>query len=248
MSKKIYLDIDMDYFVSPIEKTSIDNLRPYAAGQCSVLPIKPVFDRLSDLNLKWDIKKVHGFTNHMKSYTYWWMHKQMGCSVIHIDAHSDLYRNSQVDLRQLPNGKLACYNYLWYGLRDGYIDEVFWVIPDELESLLSESRAGEIINKALIEKCDLEEGVLNIIFKCVDISGVQKSIRLCVCTLDRLPPFDEAKYCRSIERVTIATSPEFIPEQADELIYDLLGGFGLDKELCDNVYRQHKKMLENKGG
>ena len=245
MKKKIYLDIDMDYFVLPIERSSVDNLRPYAAEECSVSPVKPVFDKLAESRLTWDTAKVHGFTNHMKSYTYWWMQKKIGCSIIHIDAHSDLYRNSKADLRMLSNGEIRCYNYLWYGLRDGYVDEVFWVIPEDLQELLMESRAGEIINQALIEETYMEGGALNIIFRCIDINGVLKSIRLCVCTLDKLPAFHESKYNREIERVTIATSPEFIPEKADELIYDLLGGFGLDKDKCDNLYKQHKAMIKN---
>lgn len=238
----IYLDIDMDYFVEPIELVSVDNVRVYWDKPCTLLPVGPLFQQLEESGLRWDRGNVHYFTNHKKSYTYWWMSKNKNNTVIHIDAHSDLYRNSNKDLRLLPNGELRCYNYLWYAIRDGYVDEIYWVLPTSLKHLMNEESAGLIVNKALIRECSRDEYGLHINFDCIDISGTEKSIRLHVCELAMLPKFN-----RTCDKVTIATSPEFIPERADCLIGELFKGFGADESAIGNINRQHKALLDIPG-
>lgn len=238
MRKGYYLDIDMDYFVQPIQRSAVDNIRIFKADACETLPVSPVADRLARSGLSWDKKDVHCFTNHKKSYTYWWMDKQEGYTVIHIDAHSDLYRNGEKDLRLLPNSELGCYNYLWYAIRDGYIDEIYWVVPEAIEDIIDSGRAGEIINASLITGIREDEAGLHINFCCIDIRGLEKEIQLHVCLAENLPSFDA-----KCKRVTIATSPEFIPERADELVFELLECFGAGDDLKHNIYKQHKDML-----
>jgi hypothetical protein len=238
MKRTYYLDIDMDYFVLPIQKAAVDNIRIFKAEDCITLPVAPLREGLEKAGLSWDKGSLHCFTNHKKSYTYWWMDKHKDCTVIHIDAHSDLYRNSRKDLRLLSNSELGCYNYLWYAIRDGYVNEIYWVLPDALKHIINCGSAGEIINKDLIAESREDEAGLHISFRCIDINGVDKAIMLHVCTIEQLPYFG-AK-CR---RVTIATSPEFIPEKADKLVYELLESFGADDALKQNIYRQHKDML-----
>ena len=238
MKRGYYLDIDMDYFVQPIQKAAVDNIRIFKDYACTTEPATPVIDRLAEAGLRWDKKNVHCFTNHKKSYTYWWMDKQKGYTVIHLDAHSDLYRNSEKDLRLLPNSEIGCYNYLWYAIRDGYTDEIYWVVPHSLKHMTSSSCAGEIINESLITGVREDEIGLHIYFRCIDLEGMEKEIVLHVCLVEDLPVI--AAECK---RVTIATSPEFIPSGADELVFELLECFGADDSLRQNVYRQHKDML-----
>lgn len=238
MTKGIYLDIDMDYFVQPIQRASVDNLRLFHEADCTLLPAAPVIDRLKACGLSWDTKNIHCFTNHKKSYTYWWISKKQGNTVIHIDAHSDLYRNSGHDLRLLCNSQLGCYNYLWYAIRDGYTDEIYWVLPASLQHLISLEEAGRIVHPSIIEEtCQDDEG-LHIKMECIDITGTVRQILLHVCEISQLPYFG-----RSCEKVTIATSPEFIPAKADEMVFDLLDGFGVERTISLNVHKQHLDML-----
>lgn len=238
MTGGIYLDIDMDYFVQPIQKASVDNLRLFHEEDCALLPTAPVIDKLKASGLSWDIRNVHCFTNHKKSYTYWWISKKQGNTVIHIDAHSDLYRNGSRDLRLLPNSELGCYNYLWYAIRDGYADEIYWVLPESLHHLIKLEEAGRIVHPSIIGEACLDDGGLHIKMACIDIAGTVRQILLHVCEIRQLPYFG-----RSCEKVTIATSPEFIPAKADDLVFELLDGFGVDRSVSLNVHKQHLDML-----
>lgn len=238
MKKGYYLDIDMDYFVEPVQKAAVDNIRVFKDEECTTLSVAPVVEGLLKSGLSWDKKDIHCFTNHKKSYTYWWMDKQEGYTVIHLDAHSDLYRNAERDLRLLPNSGIGCYNYLWYALRDGYIDEIYWVIPETMKHIISDGCADDIINKSMITNSWADETGLHISFCYIDIRGMEKEGMLHVCTVENLPHFDAR--CK---KVTIATSPEFIPEKADELVFELFECFGADDTMKHNIYSQHKDML-----
>lgn len=242
MGNLIYLDIDLDYFVMPVEKASVDNIRVFYDRDCVTFPVKPVADKLSEAGLTWDKNNVHCFTNHKKSYTYWWIAKKTGCTVIHIDAHSDLYRNRQRDLRLLSNGDIGCYNYLWYAVRDGYVDEIYWVVPESQSFLISEEGAGRIIDKSLIKSSTLDDSGLHIYFSCIDIKGKEKEIPLHVMKIEMLPNMDA-----ECSIVTIATSPEFIPEKADSLVPELLDCFGADESVKANILNQHKDLLKKPG-
>lgn len=239
MEKRIYLDIDMDFFIEPIEKESVDNIRLFHDRECRVFSVDTVVDKLKARGLNWQNSKVSCFTNHKISYTHWWISKKQDNLLIHIDAHSDLYRNSNKDLRLLHNGDIACYNYIWYGIRDGYIDEVYWVIPDSLKDLLDVEKADRIINSGLIASKAVDENGLHILMQCIVITGEVKEIPLHICTIDQLPEFK-----RVCDNVTIATSPEFVPAAGDELVFELLEGFGASKAAAQNIYNQHKDMLK----
>ncbi|OGO78568.1 MAG: hypothetical protein A2Y23_13350 [Clostridiales bacterium GWB2_37_7] len=238
MEKCIYLDIDMDFFVAPIEKESVDNIRLYHDGECNTFPIAPMVDKLYNKGIRWDRNKISVFTNHKTSYTHWWIKKKQNNILVHIDAHSDLYRNSNKDLRLLHNGEIGCYNYIWYGIRDCYIGEVYWVIPDSMIGLLDVEKAGSIINSSLIVEITLDVHGLHILMECIVITGEVRQIPIHVCTLDQLPYFEE-----NCDKVTIATSPEFVPSACDEVVFELIECFGATKELAQNIYNQHKTML-----
>ncbi|MDF2592310.1 MAG: hypothetical protein K0S75_1776 [Clostridia bacterium] len=239
MEKRIYLDIDMDYFVEPIEKESVDNIRLFHDKECEILSVNTVVEKLREQGLNWKNSKISCFTNHKTSYTHWWISKKQDNLLIHIDAHSDLYRNSNKDLRLLHNGDIACYNYIWYGIRDGYIGEVYWVIPDSLKDLLDVQKAENIINKELIAVKFVDEKGMHLQIQCINITGEIKQIPIHICTIDQLPGLEGV-----CDHVTIATSPEFVPAAADDLVFELIEGFGATKDAAQNIYNQHKNMLK----
>jgi hypothetical protein len=238
MENGIYLDIDMDFFIEPIVKESVDNIRLYHDREGTFFPISFVVDKLKVRGISWEESKISCFTNHKTSYTHWWISKKQGNLLIHIDAHSDLYRNSSKDLRLLHNGHIGCYNYIWYGIRDGFIGEVYWVIPESLGEMLSVRYADSIINRNLIINKIADEKGLHILVECIVATGEIKRITIHVCTIEQLPSFN--KVC---DKVTIATSPEFIPANCDELVFELLKCFGAREEIAQNIYKQHKDML-----
>lgn len=239
-NRKILLDIDMDYFVSPIQKVSFDNIRLYYDSECLITPVNHLSDNLKNKKIIWK-NNIHCFTNHKKSYTYWWIDKPQNAMVIHIDAHSDLYRNTSCDLRRLPNNNIQCYNYLWYAIRDCYVNEIFWIIPSEISNIIDIDYAKNIININLIKQVFLNNQVLTIIFECICINNERKTITLHVCTIDNMP-----LYNITCDFVTIATSPEFIPQAADNLIFELFNEFSVDFCVCQNIYNQHKDLLNKK--
>jgi hypothetical protein len=239
MERRIYLDIDMDFFVEPIQKESVDNIRLFHDRECKVFSVNSVVDELKVRGVSWQNSKISCFTNHKTSYTHWWLTKKQDSILIHIDAHSDLYRNANKDLRLLHNGDIGCYNFIWYGIRDGFIGEVYWVIPDSLKELLHVKNAGNIINNSLIIDKAVDERGLHIRMECIVLTGVLKQITVHVCTIDQLPDFN-----RVCDHVTIATSPEFVPAACDELVLELLDAFGVSTVVSQNIYNQHKDMLK----
>lgn len=241
MDKHIYLDVDMDYFVAPIEKASVDNIRLYHDKSCETEAVAPLVKKLKERGLKWQGDKISCFTNHKTSYTHWWISKKMDNTLIHIDAHSDLYRNSNKDLRKLSNSELGCYNYIWYGIRDGYIGEVYWVIPENIREFMELQNAPKIINKEMILDAYKDEEGLHIIVECIIITGEIKHVLVHVCTIDMLEEFNAI-----CAKVTLATSPEFIPSAADEMVFDFIQSFGGSKEMAQNIFNQHKAMLNKR--
>lgn len=239
MERNIYLDIDMDFFVAPIQKASVDNVRLYYDAPCGLTAAEPAVRHLKEQGLRWTRDNISCFTNHKTSYIHWWMSKKQNQLLIHIDAHSDMYRNTKSDLRLLHNGDLGCHNYIWYGIRDGYIGEVIWVIPDSLSYLLQEEQAQGIINSALIREKYTDSKGLHILMECIVISGESKLIPVHICTLAQLRDMEG-----SCAKVTIATSPEFIPEEADEFIFELFDAFDVPEGTAQNIYKQHKEMLK----
>jgi hypothetical protein len=238
MANGIYLDIDMDFFIEPIVKESVDNIRLYHDLEGTFFPVASVVDKLKVRGISWEESVISCFTNHKTSYTHWWISKKQGNLLIHIDAHSDLYRNSSRDLRLLHNGDIGCYNYIWYGIRDGFIGEVYWVIPESLGEILSVRYADSIINSNLIINRIADEKGLHILLECIVATGKTKQITVHVCAIEQLPSFN--KVC---DKVTIATSPEFIPANCDELVFELIKCFGAREAIAQNIYKQHKDML-----
>lgn len=238
MDKHVYLDVDMDFFVSPIENVSVDNVRLYYDRSCSTAAIDPVVQRLKKCGLVWQTEKISCFTNHKTSYTHWWISKKQGNILVHIDAHSDMYRNSHKDLRMLSNSDIGCYNYIWYGIRDGYLGEVYWVIPDSIKEFMELENAQRIVNKELIQEVYKDDRGLHIIMGCTIVTGEVKQIPVNVCTIDLLPMFNAC-----CDKVTLATSPEFLPAAADELVYDYIQCFGASRDMAQNIFNQHKTML-----
>ncbi|MDF2520601.1 MAG: hypothetical protein K0R84_1229 [Clostridia bacterium] len=239
MDKHIYLDVDMDYFVSPIVKVSVDNVRLYHNESSGVEAAAPAVKTLREHGLSWKAESISCFTNHKTSYTHWWISKKRDNILLHIDAHSDMYRNGSKDLRKLPNGNIQCYNYIWYGIRDEYIGEVYWVIPNSIKELMEPHRAPEIINKELISEVHRDDRGLHIIIECIVITGELKKVPVHVCTIDMLPHFDAVCH-----KVTLATSPEFVPASCDDFVFEFLLSFGGSKETAQNIYNQHKNMLD----
>lgn len=239
MNNDIYLDVDMDFFVLPIELVSVDNIRLYAEKPCETFAVAPFVEKLKQRGLDWHKEHISCFTNHKTSYTHWWIKKKKNNRLIHIDAHSDLYRNYHKDLRKLSNGDIGCYNYIWYGIRDEYIDEIYWVIPDSIGSLLDVEKACGIIHPDLIKTVNLDDSGLHIWMECVVITGEAKEIPIHVCTIDKLPMMNG-----TCQKVTLATSPEFIPAASDEMVFEYIEAFGADRSLAQNIYNQHKAMLQ----
>jgi|GEM_PF-1391977 len=243
MNRNIYLDIDMDFFVEPIEKESVDNVRLYHDRPCTTFPIAPFVDKLHRKGMFWERGKISCFTNHKTSYTHWWIMKKQNNTLIHIDAHSDLYRNSNRDLRLLHNGDIGCYNYIWYGIRDCFIEEVYWVIPDSMKTILDLEKADTIINSSLIIEKTLDAEGLHILMECIVITGEVKQIPVHISTVEQLPEFEG-----SCDKVTIATSPEFVPAASDVLVFELMEAFGASRDMAQNIYKQHKDMLNRSAG
>lgn len=233
----IYLDIDLDYLVTPVRQKSINNIRVYKNDECSVYDINKFAEQLMKKGLL-GAKERKFFTNHRKSYTYWWIKKYMDMTLVHIDAHSDLYRNRSRDLTQLSDTDMSCDDYIWYAIRDGFISRIYWVIPDGLYNLEDKELAYRFISSDMLESCSYTDNMLNINFSIKTRVG-EKNIQYSICTLDNLPEFNE------IDMLTTATSPEFIPQAADKYIEETLGLLGASCEDIMRIMTLHKEMPSN---
>lgn len=232
----VYIDMDMDYFVKPIFKDSVNGIRLY----------KDEFCQLGDANSFFDVlmKKVnipdekHMFTNHKKSYIYWWMKGLRDCTVIHIDAHSDLYRNKQKDLRLINDIDMNCDDYLWYALREEFISEIYWVCP---EILFENGRMDTVkgtISPSMISRMEIQDRILNIDFSIISRAGANRNIKLHILRIEDLPFFQNDAVL-----LTMATSPEFIPSCADKLIDIVNSYINFNAENLQYVKKQHKLLL-----
>lgn len=233
----IYLDIDMDYFVKPIYKESINNNRIYKDCLCSTSSVLDFYEKLKK---KLDIPKEKNiFTNHKKSYIYWWMKQIKNNTLIHIDAHSDLYRNRNMDLRYLNNLDMNCDDYIWYAIRDCFINEIYWVYPEDAICIKNEQDIYKMLGKDIVNNYEILEDVIKIDMKIVDYYGKMKEIKYNILNIDKLPKFNN-----EVLLLTLATSPEFIPKSADFLIDDLNSVFHFNEQNVLYVKNQHKKLLD----
>jgi hypothetical protein len=236
MNNKIYIDLDMDYFVKPVQKSSVNGIRKYKDESCDIEYPYGTINKLKSRVLFPEEK--HIFTNHKKSYIYWWMKRIEGCTVIHMDAHSDLYRNKQKDLRLLRDTEMNCDDYLWYAIRDGFINEIYWVYPQGVVNIDDEEIAERIFGTSVINKKEFLENELSVCLDIIDGRGTNKNINIHILEIDSLPFFKEKAIM-----LTAATSPEFIPEKADILIDHLDSLIGFDQDNIKAVKRQHLNML-----
>lgn len=230
----VYVDIDLDYLIKPVRTKSINNVRLYRNEKCETGDLDAFIDALREKGLL-NVKEKKFFTNHRKSYTYWWIKKLTGMTLIHIDAHSDLYRNRSSNLNALRDTDMSCDDYIWYAIRDGFIEKIYWVIPEGLYDLSDGSLPERFIQREMTESTSYSDGVLNIKFKVITRFG-EKVIDYTVTTIEKLPVL------MGCELLTAATSPEFIPLAADKLIKDALEKLGADGETVERIMKQHFEM------
>ncbi|MBE3519057.1 MAG: hypothetical protein IMW97_02000 [Firmicutes bacterium] len=114
----VFLDIDADFMFKP--RTSGNTLTR------QVLWITPddLLSSLKAAGLKWKGSPVALFTDHKEAYFVW---KESGArldTLVHVDAHSDLYDTF--------SWSLHCGNYLRRALEERMFSKVIWVVPDWL--------------------------------------------------------------------------------------------------------------------
>ncbi|HHY34578.1 MAG TPA: hypothetical protein GX510_02910 [Firmicutes bacterium] len=114
----VFLDIDADFMFKP--RTSGNTLIKQR------LWIRPedLLKNLKAAGLKWKGSPVALFTDHKEAYFVW---KEWGAhsdTLIHVDAHSDLYDTF--------SWSLHCGNYLRRALEERMFSKVVWVMPDWL--------------------------------------------------------------------------------------------------------------------
>lgn len=238
----VYLDIDLDFLVSPVRQKSINNVRVYKNDKCKISDVDEFIKALNTKGLL-NPKDKRFFTSHRKSYTYWWINKLMDMTLIHIDAHSDLYRVKNKALTLLCDSDMGCDDYIWYAIRDGFISKIYWVIPEGLYNLRETDLAKRFISKDMLKNYSYEDNMLKIDFE-VETRLGKREIKYSICTLKALPCFDR------IDFMTVATSPEFIPQDADMDIYKALKLLGASSEDIERISKMHKDMpsdSENSG-
>jgi hypothetical protein len=222
--------------VKPVIKESINNKRLYKYNSFSMENVDKFIEDLNAIGLL-ITKEKKFFTSHRKSYTYWWIKKCMDMTVVHIDAHSDLYRNRQKDLNRLSDTDMGCDDYLWYAIRDGFISKLYWVVPKGLYDLEDISIAKKFLPESMISDCSISNGMLNINFNVITGHG-EKNIDYHITSMDRLPCF------QNIEMLTVATSPEFVPEACDIHFFRALSLIGASESQIERIRLMHSEMEE----
>lgn len=230
----VYVDIDLDYLVKPVQKKSINNIRILKNCQCEISDTDVFVNQLKSKGLL-NAREKKFFTNHKKSYTYWWVKRMYNMTLIHIDAHSDLYRNRSRDLTFLGDMDMACDDYIWYGIRDGFISRIFWVIPEGLYDLSNRELSRQFISESMINHVNCGDGIMEISFS-VNTRIGEREILYSICTIDKLPEIEAA------ELLTVATSPEFVPEAADCVFEKVLHELGAKDEEIERIMKLHREM------
>ncbi|CCO09296.1 hypothetical protein [Desulforamulus hydrothermalis] len=229
----LYLDIDLDYFVSPIIKESVSNHRP-AATNFEIKEPDTLFNILKQKEIFLGNKR-YLFTNHMQSHLRWWMHGRLQNTVIHIDAHSDLYGHRSPSLANLK--MLGCQNYLWHAIREGLVAEIYWVFPDGALDLKKPGLLLSMFAPSQLGEFFLQDNVLHAELLCELPGGRPHKVNYHLLQADSLPVFRT-----TAEIITVATSPDFIPRQADRLISSVGQLLGIDEKVIDNILKQHAGM------
>jgi len=230
----LYLDIDLDYFVSPIIRESVTNHRPAAGETFEIREPAGLFTILKQKEVFFGHKR-YLFTNHMQSHLRWWLNGKPDNTVIHIDAHSDLYGHSSPSLTNLK--MLGCQNYLWHSIREGLISDIYWVFPDDAVDISQPNLLHTMFAPSQLGKTFLQDNILHAELLCLLPDGRKKTVSYRLLKAESLPVFRE-----TAEIITVATSPEFIPRQADGLIDSIGRLLGMDETVVQNVLKRHADM------
>jgi len=233
----LYLDIDLDYFVTPVLKESITNRRPAGNPASVVSDPGELLATLQGKGLQFGSKR-YLFTNHMQSHLRWWINGKKDNTVIHIDAHSDLYGHSYPDLSRLK--PLGCQNYLWHSIREGLISEIYWVFPDLLLDLGDSHLISRMFSPAQLGLVDFKDNILHVELNCTLLGGQAKKVSYHLLSAKHLPNFED-----TAEIITVASSPEFIPRQADDRLLSIGKLLDFDEEIVQRVLTQHKEMNDS---
>lgn len=230
----LYLDIDLDYFTSPIIRESVTNHRPASDQATQMANPTELFDILRAKEIGLGPNRFI-FTNHMQSHLRWWLAGKPANSVIHIDAHSDLYGHSHPDLSKLK--MLGCQNYLWHSIREGLIAEIYWVFPNNIVDTSNPDTVCKMFSPSQVENVSVEGNILHLDLVCLLPGGTRKTVAYHILKAEDLPIFKE-----TAEIITIATSPEFIPPQYDKLIQIVGNTLEIPQDLIDNILTKHQEM------
>jgi hypothetical protein len=169
----LYLDIDLDYFVTPVIKESISNCRPTNGANFRLTEPTTLFNILKQKGVLMGNKRFF-FTNHMQSHLRWWINREPDNLVIHIDAHSDLYGHNQPDLSQLK--KLGCQNYLWHSLREGLIAEIYWVFPEGVVDINDPGLLKRMFTPTQVGNHYISNNILHVELLCTLPGGQTKTV------------------------------------------------------------------------
>lgn len=230
----LYLDIDLDYFVTPIIKQSISNHRPKDYQPNYIESPQDLFQLLQQKGITLGQRR-YLFINHMQSHLWWLLNKKKDNVVIHIDAHSDLYGHTQPNLTNLP--MLGCQNYLWHSIREGLVGEIYWVLPENTLDITNPEILYSMFSPDQVGEVQVKDHILRAELLCVLPGEKTKVIPYHLLQAKDLPSFHQ-----EAEIITIASSPEFIPRQADHLIESAGKIFGLADNLLKKVLGQHQEM------
>ena len=230
----LYLDIDLDYFVAPVLKESVTNQRPPDPSHCRLANPADLFSVLQEKGVRLGHKRFI-FTNHMQSHLRWWIHGKKNNRVIHIDAHSDLYGHHQPDLSSLE--KLGCQNYLWHAIRENLVSEIYWVFPDRLFDPEDPSILKKMFLPCQLGRSFTRDRILHTEILCSLPGQPGKVIPYHLLQLKDLPVFQE-----TAEIITVATSPEFLPRQADTLLPCIEQLLHFEPGIMDKLRQTHEEM------
>ncbi|AEF94529.1 hypothetical protein Desca_1681 [Desulfotomaculum nigrificans CO-1-SRB] len=230
----LYLDIDLDYFVLPVIKESTSNRRPPDNLNCQIIDPGKLFNLLTQKGITLGPQR-YIFTNHMQSHLRWWINGRRDNVILHIDAHSDLYGHNQQDLTNLK--MLGCQNYLWHSVREGLVKEIYWVMPDNLMDISNPQIVKKMFSSEQLGRVNFADNILHVELICSLPGAQQKVIPYHMLYAENLPHFNE-----TAEMVTIATSPEFYPRQADEIIKTVGKWLNFDQAKINKILQQHLEM------
>lgn len=230
----IYVDIDLDYLVKPIKKESINNIRLYRDEECTLDSVENFLEKLKARGLL-ETREKKFFLSHRKSYTYWWIKKSRNNTLIHIDAHSDMYRNKNRDLTLLRDTDMGCDDYIWYAIRDSFVDRVYWVIPENSYDIYSQEFIERTLPKSMLLGYRHEDNMLKAVLS-VNTRDGEKEIEYNITHLEDLSSFND------IEMLTLATSPEFVPLSADFEFERAMRLIGAGEDEVKKIMKSHRDM------